>query len=989
MAQFRTKARAVDHLGKGQISDLPTAISELWKNGYDAYGDNLEAYLYMNSYADVKNPFFVISDDGRGMSREDILEKWIILGTDSKTRCKSDIKGEETLWKEPRIKMGEKGIGRLSVAYLGSPMLMLTKKIGSPLQALLIDWRILENYNLFVENIDIPVLSVVSESDFFSVFEKLKTDLINNFKQDKNKPINFAQHLADSNLADEWHEQSLLAEQIINSINNIELPSFFSEEMVVPLCGTSLDAHGTKFIVFEPDEQLMILSEAYNKDFNEEYADSINEIRGSLKGLFNVFKEENISVSTKFMVVTDDGTRDLIASRDFFSYTDFDNCDHLIDGEFDETGRFSGEVRIYNTKVNHTFRNPRKPGNTAYGKFTIKLGVIPGKQIESRLNSEQFSVYDDKLKDFGGLYIYRDGFRVLPYGRTETDFLRFEGRRSKHAGVFFFSHRRMFGYIEISRENNKKLIDKAGREGFINNIAYKEFKTDLEAFFIDLAKQYFGTNAEFDYKEVQKNELQKESQYAKDEYEKEKVYRKEYAKKLREYPQLLKEQVDKYENLLVELNSKQQDSDLIYEDIDSILKQIESCKLKIRKLNLEKPVRFSLTENQKRNLYYYQKQFRNFAEEGHKNGQQIINNAREKLADFELKKELDAKYKQYRTHLSNVFDEGIVTITQSVHKLTDKVIAEKNSIYLKELDEKFNSIKPENINRTEIITGLMLLDNIYNDLLFKAQQRVSPLLQHIDRISLDIDEEALTGYYKIRYEEIEKRWSQTKELAQMGTAIEIIDHQFNALYSQVAFAITQIKEYLPNDATSIRHYNSLKMSFEHLEEKYKLMSPLYRTTGKVRKTITGKYIKGYISSFFNRQFEELGVVLTSSSDFDNASFMTYESILLPAFVNIVHNAVYWLKASVNRKIELDFVDNSKILIINSGEPIDDFYLQDIFKLFYTKKTNGRGIGLYIARETLMSVGYSLYAAKNNSEYNRLSGACFVIDSAPNNLLNED
>ena len=41
MPQFRAKARAVDLLGKGQISDLPTAISELWKNGYDAYGDAL------------------------------------------------------------------------------------------------------------------------------------------------------------------------------------------------------------------------------------------------------------------------------------------------------------------------------------------------------------------------------------------------------------------------------------------------------------------------------------------------------------------------------------------------------------------------------------------------------------------------------------------------------------------------------------------------------------------------------------------------------------------------------------------------------------------------------------------------------------------------------------------------------------------------------------------------------------------------------------
>ena len=41
MAKFRTMARAVDLLGKNQIADLPTAITEIWKNGYDAYGDKL------------------------------------------------------------------------------------------------------------------------------------------------------------------------------------------------------------------------------------------------------------------------------------------------------------------------------------------------------------------------------------------------------------------------------------------------------------------------------------------------------------------------------------------------------------------------------------------------------------------------------------------------------------------------------------------------------------------------------------------------------------------------------------------------------------------------------------------------------------------------------------------------------------------------------------------------------------------------------------
>lgn len=162
MYQFRTKARAVDLLGKGQISDLPTAISELWKNGYDAYAKNLEAFFYPEGYHGLKAPIFVIADDGVGMTKDDLMNKWLILGTDSKSRYVEDIKGENTLWQEPRVKMGEKGIGRLSVAYLGSPMLMLTKKRNYPLQALFFDWRMLENFDLFLDDVSIPIESVES-----------------------------------------------------------------------------------------------------------------------------------------------------------------------------------------------------------------------------------------------------------------------------------------------------------------------------------------------------------------------------------------------------------------------------------------------------------------------------------------------------------------------------------------------------------------------------------------------------------------------------------------------------------------------------------------------------------------------------------------------------------------------------------------------------------------------------------------------------------
>ena len=104
MANFKVKARAVDLLGKDQIADLPTAISELWKNGYDAYADNLLCNLYESNYKSLKSPLFTLSDDGTGMSEEDLQNKWIVLGTDSKVRGTEALTADERLGK-PRSRI--------------------------------------------------------------------------------------------------------------------------------------------------------------------------------------------------------------------------------------------------------------------------------------------------------------------------------------------------------------------------------------------------------------------------------------------------------------------------------------------------------------------------------------------------------------------------------------------------------------------------------------------------------------------------------------------------------------------------------------------------------------------------------------------------------------------------------------------------------------------------------------------------------------------
>ncbi len=91
MVQFRARARTVDMLGRQQIAGIPTAISELFKNAHDAYATQVLVDFYR------PEQLFVLRDNGFGMAVRDIMEKWLVLGTESKLaghdeldRCRAD-----------------------------------------------------------------------------------------------------------------------------------------------------------------------------------------------------------------------------------------------------------------------------------------------------------------------------------------------------------------------------------------------------------------------------------------------------------------------------------------------------------------------------------------------------------------------------------------------------------------------------------------------------------------------------------------------------------------------------------------------------------------------------------------------------------------------------------------------------------------------------------------------------------------------------------
>ena len=965
MPQFRAKARAVDLLGKGQIADLPTAISELWKNGYDAYGDLLEAFLYAKGYQDHQQPVFVLTDDGKGMTREDILDKWFVLGTDSKSRIEPDEKGSETLWKEPRIKMGEKGIGRLSVAYLGPQMLMLTKKRNYPLEAVFFDWRVLDNYNLFLEDINIPLRTVGSENTN-TFFQELKEEFLGNFSDD------------ESLRTGPWKDQPELKTRIIQECKDLSLPDYIYEDFIRNKRFGGSKTNGTVFIIFQPDPQILDLENSLRKDGMDDLADnqSINHSIATLVGLFNLFKTYKSVHETKFWIIEKSGARyDLLTLREFFEPDDFNDSDHAIEGRFDEFGEFTGKVRIYNQTVSHLFNPLRyRKGKTHYGPFNIRLGYVQARQDETIVNPERKRIFESKLEFYSGLFIYRDGFRVLPYGRPDTDFLEFEERRSKSLGDNFFSKRRMFGYLEISRITNSGLIDKSSREGFINNAAYRDFRLDLIDFFKDLSKKYFGSNATSDIKSTQQEELEKLSEAAKEEHQRDIEERKKFARAVNQLPKELEQLQQELTNSTQLLRAKSADSTVPYEEIQPILNTISQLKVRYTDLRLAKPTRFKPTDLQKKKFAEYQKQYAGFSKII-KDADRATEDLKDKLKLFELFSEFENGGNLYRNTLANRFEEYGDRSESIFRKMREQLELERQS-FLSEYDEKYQSVTPAKDNAEDIYRSMQLLENIFNELKNRITERIGPYLEHLERFSPDVNEDNLVGYFKDQFEEMKKEWEQTYELAQLGIAVEIIDHQFSTLYSGLSENIKSLQEYLTDDRAARNKYELLVNAFNHLEDNYKLLQPLYRTTGKIPKDVTGRELYDYLKDFFRDTLADNSIKFTITSAAETWSVYSYESIFKPVLINIINNAVFWLQTVEKREIIMDVKDGA-LLVLNSGLPIDDMALEDIFKLFYSQRSRGRGIGLFLARRSLNGIGFEI-TASNDPANNYLKGACFVI-----------
>ena len=134
---FKVSSGLKDLIGRDLITNDFVAMFELVKNSFDAHATSVRLFF--------ENDKIVISDNGKGMSRDDILKKWLFVAYSAKRDGTEDQDYHSESGPQDQPFAGSKGIGRFACDRLGKQLFIFSRAASSPIQELEIDWTHFED----------------------------------------------------------------------------------------------------------------------------------------------------------------------------------------------------------------------------------------------------------------------------------------------------------------------------------------------------------------------------------------------------------------------------------------------------------------------------------------------------------------------------------------------------------------------------------------------------------------------------------------------------------------------------------------------------------------------------------------------------------------------------------------------------------------------------------------------------------------------------
>ena len=239
--------------------------------------------------------------------------------------------------------------------------------------------------------------------------------------------------------------------------------------------------------------------------------------------------------------------------------------------------------------------------------------------------------------------------------------------------------------------------------------------------------------------------------------------------------------------------------------------------------------------------------------------------------------------------------------------------------------------------------------------------------------------------YQIEKKFYQNRLDNTEDLAAVGLSVETASHDMSMMLTKGVDAIDNLIKDIDGgvltDEQVENELHSIRGMFSFVKDQMRDIQLMFKSSKQKRRPIRFEDLLGKVEKIYkrtlNREHIEYSLIKTGSPIVAKCT----DAVILQLLINLFDNAVYWLGAPdiVEKKITITLDgEKQQVVFSDNGPGIRDDDKPFIFEAFYSGKEDGRGLGLYIARQLLQRMGYSISLAEIPSEQ-ILSGANFVIN----------
>ena len=179
--KIRPAGRHLLTIGRDLIQDNYAAVIELVKNAYDA--DSPDVNIEFRAAPDRSKYTITISDHGHGMSRDDVINKWLVPSTRDKRVKKKSPSG--------RILQGSKGVGRYAASVLGKDLTLETVTDQNEKTTVCLEWTDFEEAE-YLNDVDILVETVeTSEPSGTALIINGDVEFLSEWNKDRFEKLRF------------------------------------------------------------------------------------------------------------------------------------------------------------------------------------------------------------------------------------------------------------------------------------------------------------------------------------------------------------------------------------------------------------------------------------------------------------------------------------------------------------------------------------------------------------------------------------------------------------------------------------------------------------------------------------------------------------------------------------------------------------------------------------------------------------------------------